>query len=184
MADPAPRAVLDACVLYPSVLRELLVEVARAGALVPLWSARILGEWAHAARRRGDDAGPAIGALVAEFPLAEVAVEDRVEAALDLPDPADAHVLAAAIIGEAELVVTRNLRDFPARALAPHGVRAEAPDALLMRLWLDRPALVEAAVGQVIAETERRSGRAQPVRPLLRRAGLPRLCKALAPSAA
>ena len=181
MAEAAPRAVLDACVLYPSVLRELLVEVARRGALGPLWSARILAEWAHVARRRGDDAGPAIAALTAAFPRAEVlggAAEDSV---LELPDPADAHVLATAIAGGAELIVTQNLRDFPARALAPHGVRAESPDALLMRLWLHRPELIEAAVAHVVAETERRSGREQPLRPLLRRAGLPRLGKALAP---
>ncbi len=179
MAEAALRAVLDACVLYPSVLRELLVEVARRGALEPLWSARILAEWAHAARRRGDDPGPAIGALTAAFPQAEVPA--GAEAGLELPDPADAHVLAAAIDGGAELIVTQNLRDFPARALAPHGVRAESPDAVLMRLWLGRPEVIEAAVAHVVAETEQRSGRAQPIRPLLRRAGLPLLGKALAP---
>ncbi len=181
MAEGPPRAVLDACVLYPSVLREILVEVARAGGLVPLWSPRILAEWAHAARRRGDDAGPALAALTTEFPAAEVDVADGAEAALDLPDPADAHVLAAAIAGRATLIVTQNLRDFPARALAPHGLRAEAPDALLMRLWLERPDLITTAVAHVVAETERHSGRRQPLRALLRRAGLPRLGKALAP---
>ncbi|MGY6409672.1 MAG: RSP_2648 family PIN domain-containing protein [Alkalilacustris sp.] len=180
MAEAPPRAVLDACVLYPSVLRGVLIDVARADGMVPLWSTRILAEWAHVARRRGDDAGPALAALTAEFPDADVGVADAVA---DLPDPADAHVLGAAVAGRADLIVTRNLRDFPARALAPFGLRAEAPDALLMHLWGTRPRMVEAAVAGVVAETERISGRPQPVRALLRRAGLPRLGKALAPPA-
>ena len=179
MAERPPRLLLDACVLYPSVLREILVALARAGELVPLWSPRILAEWAHAARRRGDDAGPAIAALTAAFPGAEVVPEDGLEQRLDLPDPADAHVLAAAIAGGADILVTRNLRDFPAQALAPHGIRAEAPDAVLMALWLTRPQPVESAVARVVTHTVRVSGRDQPVRSLLKRAGLPRLGKAL-----
>ena len=47
------KAVLDACVLYPTVLREILIGVADAGLYQPLWSARILDEWRHAAVRLG-----------------------------------------------------------------------------------------------------------------------------------
>ena len=48
-----------------------------------------------------------------------------------LPDPNDRHVVAAAIRGEADIILTANLRDFPARALAPHGLIAEHPDNFL-----------------------------------------------------
>lgn len=178
-----PRVLLDACVLYPAVLRQALLEVARDGALVPLWSPRILAEWAHVAARRGDDAAPAIAALGAAFPQAEVTPDPSTEAGLALPDPADAHVLAAAIAGRADLLVTLNLRDFPQRLLAAHGLRAEAPDTLLMRLWLQDPARLQAAILRVAEESARRSGRRVPLRALLRRARLPRLGKALdAPS--
>ena len=177
--DGLPRVLLDACVLYPSVLRELLLALAAAGLFVPLWSARILAEWGHAAARRGDMAGPLIAAAAAAFPGAEVTAPAGLEGTLDLPDRADAHVLAVAIGGAATVIVTQNLRDFPARALAPHGLQAEAPDAFVMRLWLGHPAAVEAAVARVAAETARHSGRPQPLRALLRRAGLPRLGKAL-----
>ena len=56
---------------------------------------------------------------------------------LELPDPGDRHVLAAAIRAEADIIVTANLKDFPASSLAPHGLEAEHPDAFLARL--ERP---------------------------------------------
>ncbi|MBK5928322.1 RSP_2648 family PIN domain-containing protein [Rhodobaculum claviforme] len=178
----AERLLLDACVLYPSVLREVLLGVAQRGVFVPLWSPRILAEWAHAAARRGDDAGPAVARAAAAFPGAEVQPQDGVEATLSLPDPGDAHVLAAALAGGAEAIITLNLRDFPARSLAALGLRAEAPDTLLMRLWLAHPAAVEDAVAQAVTRAEAIAGTARPVRALLKRAGLPRLGKALGAS--
>ena len=179
-----PRVLLDACVLYPSVLREIVTGVAAQGALVPVWSPRILAEWQHAVARLGPvealHAQGEAARLRAAFPQAEVMPDPVTEAALDLPDAADAHVLAAAIAGSASVLCTLNLRDFPARALAHHGCRALSPDDLLMDLWLADRTSVEAAVSQVRAETERLSDRPQPLRALLKRASLPRLGKALA----
>jgi predicted nucleic acid-binding protein len=181
------RVMLDACVLYPTVLREIVLGAARAGLFTPLWSARILAEWQHAAARLGP-AGAAvaegeIALLRAAWPEAEIAADPARETMLDLPDAADRHVLAVAIAGQADVIATLNLRDFPRRALDPHGLRAEAPDALLMRLWLSHPETVEAAVRDVQRETVRISGRPQPLRALLKRARLPRLGKALAAGA-
>ena len=177
------KAVLDACVLFPSVLREILTGVAARGGFAPLWSARILGEWQRAAARRGADveyvAVQAIAHLRLRWPKAEVAADPGLEARLWLPDDADAHVLATAISAQAGLIITLNLRDFPARALEPEGVVAQSPDDFLMARWLEAPALVEAAVTESQAATKAASGRAQPLRPLLRRAKLPRLGKAL-----
>lgn len=178
-----PRVVLDACVIFPSGLREILLDVAAAGGFTPLWSARILAEWQLAAARKGPEAAAtaqaAIAALRTRWPDAEIPPVPEAESRLDLPDPADRHVLATAIAGGAALILTRNLRDFPGRALAPEGLRAQSPDDLLMALWLADPALVEPAVATAQATTEVASGRAQPLRPLLKRAGLPRLGKAL-----
>lgn len=182
----SPRVLLDACVLYPGVLREIVMGCAEAGLFRPLWSPRILAEWAHAATRLGPDgaagAAAAIAALRAAYPQAEVLPDPETEATLSLPDPADAHVLAAALAARADRLVTLNLRDFPARALAPHGLTAQSPDDFLMALWLAQPAPVEAAVAAAQATTAQRSGRPQPLRPLLKRAKLPRLGKALAPA--
>ncbi|NYS24978.1 PIN domain-containing protein [Rhodobacteraceae bacterium 2376] len=185
MSHPAPPVVLlDACVLFPSVLREILMDVAGNGGFTPLWSARILAEWQLAAARAGDDAAAVaqgkIARLRAAWPGAEVAADPELESRLDLPDRGDRHVLAAAITGGADRIVTLNLRDFPRRALAAESLRAQSPDDLLMELWLAHPGMVETAVARSIQTTEAASGRAQPLRPLLKRARLPRLGKALA----
>ncbi|MXU65477.1 RSP_2648 family PIN domain-containing protein [Oceanomicrobium pacificus] len=176
------RAVLDACVLFPTVLREILTGVAAEGGYAPLWSPRILEEWRRAALRLPDPAAGAIAEgeialLNTAFPGASIAIDQATEATLDLPDANDRHVLAAAIDGQASLIVTHNLRDFPLRRLAASGVRPVSPDQFLLA-DMDL-SLVEAVVAQVQARTEKISGREQPLRPLLRRAGLPRLGKAL-----
>lgn len=175
------RLVLDACVLYPTILREILIAVAARGGFVPLWSERILGEWQHAAARLGTEgaliASGEITLLRAHWPSAVIPADPALEARLSLPDPADCHVLAAAITGGADTVVTLNLRDFPRREL--EGLRALSPDDLLMDLWLGDSATVEHAVAEVQARSEAISGQPRPLRPLLKRAKLPRLGKAL-----
>lgn len=173
------RVLLDACVLYPTVLREILLGVAARGVYTPLWSARILEEWARAAARTGDEpiARAEIARLRAAWPEAEVAPGP--EEGLALPDPNDLHVLAAAIAGGAGELVTLNLRDFPTRELSRHGVVRRDPDGFLLEAYHADPAGVAGVVHRVAAEFERLSGREQPLRPLLKRARLPRLGKAI-----
>lgn len=182
------KAVLDACVLYPTVLREVLLAVAEAGLFAPLWSPRIEREWVLAALREGGDPQAEAAALNRRFPQAMVpltAEEERAaEAAYDLPDPADRHVLAAAIKAGAGVIVTLNLRDFPRTSLSGLGLRALHPDAFLTDLWLRSPDRVAAAVARVAAEAERIAGAPRGLRPLLKKAYLPRLGKALAGPAA
>ncbi|MFT3861144.1 hypothetical protein [Micropruina sp.] len=58
---------------------------------------------------------------------------------LELPDPDDRHVVAAAIHAGAQVIVTRNLRDFPSDALGPWGIEAQHPDAFLAGLHEAHP---------------------------------------------
>jgi predicted nucleic acid-binding protein len=178
------RVLIDACVLFPTVLREMVLGAAAAGGFVPLWSARILEEWARATRRLPEGAEAVargeIALLRAAWPEAEVAVEEELVARLSLPDPADRHVLAAAIAGGAEVLMTLNRADFPTRTLARHGLVLREPDGFLRELVDEGIDLAAVAAG-VQARAERASGRPQPLRRLLKRAGLPRLGKALDP---
>ncbi len=175
------KAVLDACVLYPTVLREVLLGAARAGLYQPLWSARILEEWARAARKLG----PAQEALArgeialarTGFPRAEVAAQPALEARLWLPDPADVHVLAVAVAAGADAIVTFNAQDFPRGEMAAQGLDRLDPDGFLLAL---ERGTVAAVAETVRAEAERLSGQPQDIRALMKRAGLPRLGKALA----
>jgi predicted nucleic acid-binding protein len=178
------RAVIDACVLYPTVLREIVLGVARTGLIAPLWSEHLLEEWARTATRHGGPADAAlargeIAVLGAAFPAARIEANPAQEAALWLPDPGDIHVLATALAGQAEVIITLNLRDFPRAELAPHGVEAIHPDAALYGLWLDHPEAVAHVVAAVHETARRMSGDDLALRPLLKRARLPRLAKAL-----
>ncbi|MEE4117625.1 MAG: PIN domain-containing protein [Paracoccaceae bacterium] len=179
-----PRAVLDACVLYPSVMREMLLSVARAGLFAPLWSARLLEEWARAAARRGPleeaQARGEIAATRAAFPLAEADPAHGAEGRLWLPDPGDIHVLATAVAVSADGIVTLNARDFPRATLAEEGLARWDPDAFLMALWVRAPDLMAQAAEAVRAEAERLDAAPAELRTLLKKARLPRLARALA----
>ncbi|MTH64664.1 RSP_2648 family PIN domain-containing protein [Paracoccus shanxieyensis] len=169
--------VLDACVLYPTVLREILTDCAEAGLFQPVWSQRILDEWRHAADRQGLSAGVEIALLTARFPQALAQGAGGAEG-LDLPDPADRHVVETALASGAKAIVTANLRDFPARALAAVGLAAVHPDEFLRDLYLKTPDPVLNAVAATQTRA-RDAGGAIPRKELMRRARLPRLAKAI-----
>ena len=145
------RVVLDACVLIPYQLSDLLLRLAEAEIFVPLWSDKImaevnqnlplkLGVTPHKAQRRIDH-------MTTAFPLAAVeGYKDLIPAMTN--DPKDRHVLAAAVRGNADLIVTANLKDFPDAALEPYGIQAIHPDQFL----LDQLDLDPVRVVQVVAE--------------------------------
>ncbi|UFS65248.1 PIN domain-containing protein [Paracoccus denitrificans] len=172
------RAVLDACVLFPTVLREILIDTAAAGLFQPVWSRRILDEWRHAATRQGAAAGVEIALLESRFPQA-LAAPGQGASGLDLPDPADRHVVECALAAGAEAIVTANLRDFPRGTLASVGLRAIHPDEFLRDLYLRAPEAVLAAIEATEARA-RAAGGAMSRKELMRRARLPRLAKAVA----
>lgn len=133
------RVFLDACVLYPPLVRTLVLGAAERGLFVPLWSGRVVEEWRRAVeRKQGDAAGLAVEAAGAAmhfaFPDALLQQFPDLEVQITLPDPADAHVLAAAIGGDADVLLTFNLRDFPRRALFDSGLEVRHPDGFLWEL--------------------------------------------------
>lgn len=180
MPDKPSRVLIDANVLFPTVLRGIVTGCAARGLFEPRWSPRILEEWALAAGRDAPEgevlARGEIALLRARFPEAEVAVPEGLEARLWLPDPADTHVLAAAIAGGCDVLLTMNARDFPRRVLGDEGIERRSPDEFLLTLPLE----VVAEVAQAELEQLRRlSGEAWSLRRMLRKAGLPRLARAL-----
>ncbi len=174
------KAVLDACVLVPPVLRDCLLSAASEGAFAPLWSERILAEWAHAAVKHGRDDALVIAAARAAFPAAMVPPAPGLEARLHLPDEDDIHVLATAVAGSAEAIVTWNAADFPRGVLAAEGLARRDPDGFLWELWSRDPARLGAALARVQARSAERSGQSAALPALLKRAKLTRLARAIA----
>lgn len=178
------RVLLDACVLFPTVVREMLFGMAGAGLFTPFWSARIVAEWQRAVQSR---LGPVAGLqaegeaalMAAGWPGAGMAADPELEAQLWLPDPADRHVLAAAIAGRADLIVTFNLRDFPARVLAEHGLSAAHPDGFLLGLARAHPGIAAGVAAQVTDKAARLGGAPVETRALLKKARLSQLGKFL-----
>lgn len=139
MASRPPIAVYDACVLYPFHLRNVLIQCAFDGLVAARWTDDIHAEWIRnlAANSPGTPVArfeTTRDMMKAVLPDANVANHRSLIPSLSLPDPDDRHVLAAAIAGGAETIVTWNLKDFPAPQIAPHGIAAVSPDAFLSAL--------------------------------------------------
>ncbi len=137
--DTPPTAIADACVLYSAPLRDLVVRLAQAGLLQARWTDEIHDEWIRNVLKNN----PRVSRERLERTrfLMNGAVRDclvtgysALVPSLTLPDLDDRHVLAAAIHGGAEAIVTFNLSDFPLEVLAPHGLDARHPDELFSEL--------------------------------------------------
>ncbi|MCB1907275.1 MAG: PIN domain-containing protein [Rhodocyclaceae bacterium] len=134
-------ALLDACVLYPIVTCDALLRLASQGLYAPKWSRRIETEWLSnllVARpelegkleyRRG-----CMREAVPDWEVSEQAISSLIPS-LNLPDEKDRHVLAAAIVGHADCIVTANLKDFPDDVLACFGIEAVHPDTFIISQW-------------------------------------------------
>ncbi|MDQ1074192.1 MULTISPECIES: PIN domain-containing protein [Microbacterium] len=130
-------AFLDACVLVPIAPCDTPLRMADCGAFRPLWSEAVEEEVLRALCEIHPDIDP--GRFYSRFRSMNEAFEDaRVSGweplveGLELPDPNDRRVLAAAIRGRADVIVTENVRDFPTTALAPLGLEAVRLDDFLL----------------------------------------------------
>jgi predicted nucleic acid-binding protein len=135
--------VYDANVLYPNTLRDLLIRISQAGLVQAKWTNEILDEMLRALNRnRPDIPSDKLDRL---RQLMNGAVRDSLVSGhealiegLKLPDPADRHVLAAAIKAGAQVIVTGNLRHFPAAELRQWDVEAKsADDFVLDQIYID-----------------------------------------------
>jgi len=156
-ASASFTVVYDACVLYPAALRDLLLRLALARLCRARWTEEILDEvFANLKSARPDLDSKRLA--VTRRRMCEAVPESLVEGyqrllpPLDLPDPGDRHVLAAAIRCKGQAIVTDNVRHFPAAALSPHGIEALTADQFVLRLMdLAPDAVVEVVRKQAAA---------------------------------
>ena len=174
-----PLAVLDANVLFPFQLRNLLLHLAVEQLYEPLWSQEIVDECCRNLRDRLGLTPEKIAHLAEQmrrsFPESwGTGYAGRADN-LTLPDEGDRHLFALALHYEADCIITRNQRHFPGELLMPLGIELLEPDSFVERL-------AETSTGAALraAETHRLSLTRRPLSPdaylvsLRERAGLPR----------
>ncbi len=177
------KLLFDTCVLYPTVMREMLLGSVEIAGATPVWSERILEEWARAARKLGPtgeiQARGEISLLRSQWQKAEITWPPSLEERLWLPDINDRHVLAAAIASSADLIITLNKQDFPRATLREEGVDRIDPDALLLQFFENHAAKMTTFAVKLTAQVAAVSGQSLDTVALLKKARLPRLAKAL-----
>lgn len=123
--------VLDTNVIYPLWTRDLLMWFAFYELFTPKWSENIFSEWIEVMKRKGVPEAEALkraNLMNRAFPDALVKNYEPLINKLELPDPDDRHVLAAAIKTNANLIITNNLKDFPQDYLSRFGLKVKKPD--------------------------------------------------------
>lgn len=176
---PGPTAILDANVLYPAPLRDLLMHLAVAGLFKAKWTNAIHDEWMrNLLAHRPDLSRPQLERtrelMNRAVPDALVSGYEPLVPALTLPDPDDRHVLAAAIRAGADGIITFNRKDFPERVLAGYGLEALHPDDFLLGLLDQDTTSVLTALRNQRAGLRHPPKTADELLELLKSQGLPR----------
>ncbi len=147
-------ALLDANIFYPAPLRDLFLQLAVTDLFQARWTADIHREWIEALLRNQPNRDRA--RLERTREMMDKATRDCLITgyeplipSLSLPDPDDRHVLAAAVAGNCNVIVTWNLMDFPDEALRPFGIETQSPDAFLSHQISLSPDIFCAAVSKV-----------------------------------
>ncbi|HET8660780.1 MAG TPA: PIN domain-containing protein [Micromonosporaceae bacterium] len=151
-------AVLDANVLIPNALCDLLLRLAEEEVYRPRWSAQILDE----VRRNLPGVPAAAERRIAFMNVAfDTAMVHGYEYLVsDMTNHVkDRHVLAAAVACDADRIITCNLRDFPIASCEPHGVEPEHPDDFLLGVWEREPQLIMGVLQKQAADTGRHGPR-------------------------
>jgi hypothetical protein len=171
--------VLDACVLYSIAMTDALLSLATAGLYAVKWTTRIEEEWIRALENTRPDL---VGKLDVRRDSMRAAIPDWevppaqwqcLDLAFTLPDPDDAHVLAAAIVGHADCIVTDNLRDFPTQILQDFDIEAIDPDTFIINQWDLNPVAVISAFKRMRARRKKPESTPEDFAKALEVAGLP-----------
>lgn len=174
----------DACVLYPSLLRDLLLRLGLKGLYQTKWTAAIQDEWQRNLLKNREDITPervqrTAQLMNAALPDAMVTGYEKLIDSISLPDPGDRHVVAAAVRCNAEVIVTLNLKDFPGECLTQFDIESLHPDDFISDLFDLNHALALQAAAEQRASMRRPPKSVEEYLESLLRQGLPMTAKAL-----
>ena len=142
--------ILDACVMYPAPLRSLLMYLANTDLFRARWTEKIHDEWTRNLLINNSSVTKAqldrvVGLMNANVPDCLIEGYETLIEGITLPDVDDRHVVAAAIKGQAESIITFNLKDFPPSELDVYDICAVHPDEFLSDMFeLDASKVIEA----------------------------------------
>ncbi len=147
---PRFTAILDACVLYPAPIRDILLNLADLGLFAPKWSEIIQEEWIRnlVKNRPGlnrQKLKRTAQTMNAAFPDAEVNSFEELIDLIELPDLGDRHVLAAGIKCKADAIITFNIKDFPPEYLDKYDIDVYTPNEFIKLLNRLNPISVKQA---------------------------------------
>lgn len=148
--SPRFTAVLDANVIYPAPVRDLLLNLADLEIYAPKWSEIIQEEWIRNLLKNRIDLTHrklmrTVQIMNSAFPDAEVHGFEELIEELTLPDLDDRHVLAVAIQSNADAIITFNQKDFPAKHIKKFNIDVYTPDKFLNLLYKLNPEIVKRA---------------------------------------
>jgi len=169
------KCVLDTNVIYPLEVRDLLFWLAHFDLYTPKWSEHIFDEWKEVMKRKGipdQEAAKRADKANQAFPDALVQNYSGLIEGLNLPDPKDRHVLAAAIKANAHVVVTNNIKHFPEAYLATFGLTAKTADDFLTDIIDLNPDQAIAAFQQMVLYRRNPNLNEYEVLAILRKRGL------------
>lgn len=179
-------AFIDANVFYGARLRSLVLFVAQTKLFRARWSEQVHDEWVRNLIANRPDLKPESlaktrAAMNAAVPDCLVEGYEPLIQGIELPDPDDRHIVAAAIMTRANVIVTFNEKDFPAETLSGFRLHTKHPDEFLLEAFsLSRPQFVEAVRGDFTHYGDPPLVYAEYLESL-KKAGVPQLAKELEP---
>lgn len=171
--------ILDANVLFPFRVRDILLTFAHEGLFRARFTEEIMTEWTRSLLEIKPDLEESVRAQVIAlrqtFDECFVTGHMPLVDGLQMPDPDDRHVLAAAIRCSAQVIVTENKRDFPAALLEEYDVEVLSADDMLVTTYELFPTVAAQALGKVRRRYRKPHMNVSEFLFDLTRAGLPKL---------
>jgi len=173
---------LDACVLYPAPIRDILLNLAEQELYSPKWSKIIEEEWLRNLLANRPDLvlknlERTIRAMNNAFPDAMVSSFQNIIETIELPDANDRHVLAAGIVSKSDFIVTFNLKDFPQKYLNKFGIFVIDPDSFICGLYeIDNESVIQGFENQ-LASLKNPSKTKKELKAILEKCGLSKSSK-------
>jgi predicted nucleic acid-binding protein len=180
--SPRFSLVLDACVLYPAPIRDLLLNLADLEIYSPKWSEIIQEEWIRNLLKNRPDLTrqklqKTAQVMNAAFPDAEVHSFEELIDLIELPDLGDRHVLAAGIKCKADGIITFNTKDFPRENLDQYNIEVYTPDEFIHLLNELNPSIVNQAFENQLASLKNPPVSTEKLISVLEKCGLNRASK-------